>query len=115
MTLHSALLDPDTHGTTPLWRVFWLEGVLTSHVFFATIVLSYAHVATPLLAAMLLAFLLYTAWIMRRVWVNAGNTAKPAYGELARYMTVVWALNAVLVSVFMGLAHAAGEPFPLPF
>ena len=115
MNLQTALLDPDAHGNSPLWRVFWLEGVLASHVLFAGIVLSYATVGTPVLAAMLVGFLLYTAWIMRRVWINAGNAANPAYGEGARYLTVAWALNAVLVSVFMALAHAAGEPFPLPF
>jgi hypothetical protein len=115
MTLHSALLDPDTHGNAPLWRVFWIEGVLLSHVLFGAIVLSYRHFASPALALMLLGFLLYTAWIMRRVWVNADNVSKPEYGSAARYLTVAWAINAVLMSGFMLLAHLSGEKFPLPF
>lgn len=115
MTLHSTLLDPDTHGSAPLWRVFWVEGVLLSHVLFGGIVLSYRHVGSPLLALMLAGFVLYTAWIMRRVWVNADNVANPAYGGAARYLTVAWAINAVLMSGFMLLAHFSGEKFPLPF
>lgn len=115
MNLHSALLDPDTRGEQPLWRVFWLEGVLLSHVLFGIVVLSYRQVGSGLLAALLLGFLLYTGWIMRRVWINAGNVGNTTYGEIARFLTVAWTLNALLVAGFMLMAHLSGEAFPLPF
>lgn len=115
MNLQTALLDPDLRGHAPLWRVFWIEGVALSHALFAAIVMAYAQVSSAALAVALLGFMAYTAWILRRIWINAGNTDRPALGDLARFLTVAWAINAALVSLFMGLAHFSGEPFPLPF
>lgn len=115
MNMTHPLLSPDTRGDAPLWRVFWIEGVLVSHALFGLIVYSYARVGNIPLAAMLAGFVVYTAWITRRVWINAGNVGNRLYGEMARALTVAWALNTLLISLFMLLAHFSGEPFPLPF
>jgi hypothetical protein len=106
-------LPDDTRGHTRLWVVFWIYGVLISHLAFGAILYAYPLVTTPVLAAMLLAFLLYTSWIMRAVWVNAFNVDREVYAHMARALTVAWSLNAVLVSVFLLLGHLGAVALPL--
>lgn len=53
----------------------------------------------------LAAFVAYTAWIMRAVWVNAFNAEKETYGHIARALNVAWAINSVLVSGFLLLGR----------
>ena len=110
-------LSPDARGHQPLWRVFWIQGVLLSQVFFLAILHLYPKVSTPSIALLLAAFVLYTALITRSVWVNAGNTRSPQLGEIARFLTVAWALNSVLVSGFLFLDHLGSShpTLPLPF
>ncbi|MDM8348947.1 hypothetical protein P8H27_08530 [Pseudomonas sp. sp1636] len=103
--MNTTLLSPDTRGNKPLWIVFWIYGVLVSHLYFGAIIYSYRTLGTPVLGALLAGFVLYTAWIMRSVWVNAFNVGNETYGHIARYLTVAWALNAVLVSGFLFLGH----------
>ena len=106
-------LSPDSRGSKPLWQVFWVDGVFASHILFGAIVYLYSRVGTAALAVLLAAFIAYTAWIMRSVWVNAFNVANENVGYLARALTVVWALNAVLVSGFLVLAHISATRLPL--
>ncbi len=107
------LLSPDRRGDTPLWIVFWIYGVIASQVYFASILYFYRALGTLTLGALLAGFVLYTAWIMRSVWVNAFNVGNEAYGHVARYLTVVWALNAVLVSSFLFLGHVGVVSVPI--
>lgn len=109
-----ACLSPDSRGSKPLWQVFWVDGVFASHVLFGAIFHLYPRIGTGLLAVLLVGFLAYTAWIMRAVWVNAFNVANENVGHLARALTVVWALNAVLVSGFLVFAHMSATRLP-PF
>jgi len=111
MTIKQALAD-DIRGDTRLWVVFWLYGVLASHAMFGLILLSYPRVGSPALAALLLGFLLYTAWIMRAVWTNAFNVGQEILGHVARALTVAWSLNAVLVSAFLFLGHLGAVSLP---
>jgi len=110
-------LSPDARSDQPLWRVFWIYGVLASHVLFVAILYLYDKLSTPLIGLLFAAFVLYTAIITRSVWVSAGNTRRAPLGEIARFLTVAWALNAVLVSGFLFLDHlSTSEPrLPLPF
>jgi len=112
MTIQQALAD-DVRGHTRLWVVFWIYGVLASHLFFGAIVYFFRQIETPVLAAMLIGFLVYTAWIMRAVWVNAFNVRKEIHGHIARALTVAWSLNAVLVSGFLLLAHLGVVVVPI--
>lgn len=103
MTIRTLLLSPDTRGSTPLWFVFWIPGVLVSQVLFGLILYVQSHQGHPLLGALLIAFVLYTAGITRAVWINADNVRDPRLGESARFLTVAWAINAVLVSGFLAI------------
>lgn len=111
MTTHT--LSDEPRGRTRLWVVFWIYGVLFSHLAFGAIVYTYRQVGTPLLALMLAVFVAYTAWIMRAVWVNAFNVDKELHGHIARALTVAWAINAVLVSGFLLLGHMGKVPLPI--
>ena len=109
----TTFLSPDARGNTPLWIVFWIYGVLASQLFFGVIMYFYREIGTPTLAGLLAGFVIYTAWIMRAVWVNAFNVGNPTYGHVARYLTVAWALNAVLVSGFVFLGHLGAVTLPI--
>ncbi|MGQ7958025.1 hypothetical protein ACUTAF_09995 [Pseudomonas sp. SP16.1] len=105
----------DSPGTTPLWRVFWLQGVALSQLLFGAILLLYPQLDSASLALLLLAFLGYTAWVLNAVWRNAGNVRERIWGEVARFLTVAWSINAVLVSIFLLLAHLQPLGYRLPF
>lgn len=103
MTVKSLLLSPDTRGNSPLWFVFWVLGVLLSQVLFGVILYVQTHQGHPLLGLLLVAFVLYTIAIARAVWINADNVRNPRLGEIARFLTVAWAINAILVSGFLAV------------
>ncbi len=103
--MNSQSLPVEPRGRSRLWLVFWVYGVLFSHIFFGAILYFYRQVSAPVLGFVLAAFILYTAWIMRTIWVDALNVRNDMWGYLARWLTVAWALNAVLVSVFLFLGH----------
>lgn len=109
----SQAVSDEPRGRTRLWVVFWIYGVLVSHLFFGAILYFYRQIGTPLLALLLAAFVAYTAWIMRSVWVNAFNVRKEIYGHIARALTVAWAINAVLVSGFLFLGHVGTVTLPI--
>jgi hypothetical protein len=94
-------------GRGPLWKAYWLYGVLGSNVLALILLLLinrgalggfWFHVVLLLLAA-------YTVWIVVSVWRCAFNVENPIYGHMARALTVAWALNALMVLGFLEL-HA---------
>lgn len=111
MNMESAAWD--RRGNTRLWLVFWIYGVLVSHLLFGTILYFYHQIGTPELAALLALFVAYTAWIMHAVWINAFNVEKVVYGQIARALTVAWAINAVMVSGFLFLGHLGTVALPI--
>lgn len=90
-------------GEEPLWKVFWAYGVATS----ATIVVLYVTALydgrIALRQVLLPCFAAYTAWILVSVWRCAGNTEEKLWGTLARFLTVAWAANTILVLTFVQL------------
>ena len=48
-------------------------------------------------------FAAYTAWILVSVWRCASNTNENLWRTLARYLTVAWAGNTILVLTFLQL------------
>lgn len=101
-------------GHTPLWIVFWLYGVVISHVLFGLIMIASNEVDTAPFGLMLLSFVAYTAFLLNAVWRNAQNVGEQMYGQIARYLTVAWSINAVLVSGFLFLSHLNAVVTPLP-
>ncbi|MCW4454852.1 hypothetical protein OK348_08580 [Flavobacterium sp. MXW15] len=98
----SSVMGPVGHS--PLWKVFWLYGVIPSNLLWGVVLWMLSHGGYPGATLGLLAFLLlYTAWIVVAVWRAAPNAGDPRYGVVARTLTVAWALNTVLMVFFLGL------------
>ncbi|MDF1855865.1 hypothetical protein [Pseudooceanicola sp.] len=90
------------HGQMPLGRVFWGHGVAASSVIamlYATTVMLDQVVFQQVLVIL---SALYTMWILVGIWRCADNAA-PFWGNLARLLTVAWALNIAFVLLFLQL------------
>jgi len=105
-----AYFDDRVPGHHRLSRVFWLEGVLVSQVLFLALLAIYQYGNAALFVTGVVAFVAYTAWIMRRIWLNAPNVQRPELGTMARVLTIGWAINAVTVCMFLVLAKLGGQP-----
>lgn len=91
-------------GHSPLWRVFWLYGVIPSNVLWAITLLMLAGGAPGgALAVAYAVLLVYTGWIIAAVWASADNVRNARWGDMARLLTAAWALNTVLVVFFLAL------------
>jgi hypothetical protein len=92
-------------GQGPLWKVYWLYGVLGSNVLAAVLLflMQRGGLAGGWFQIVLLALAAYTVWIVISVWRCAFNVDNPMYGHMARALTVAWAINAVLVLGFLEL------------
>jgi hypothetical protein len=91
------------HGEEPLWKVFWVYGVAISVTIVALYVVAFYDGHTALRQVLLPCFAAYTAWILVSVWRCASNTKKTLWGTLARFLTVAWAGNTILVLTFLQL------------
>ncbi len=95
-------------GEGPLWKVFWLYGVVPSNLLLATIlVMLKSDSRNSVLYALLAVLVIYTAWIVTAVWRCADNVRTVQYGIIARWLTVAWAINTLFFTLFVGLDLAA--------
>lgn len=90
-------------GDGPLWRVYWIHGVATSAVLAGIYAVALAVPILWLQQVMLPVFVAYTSWIVVSVWRCAPNTEKELYTVLARWLTVAWAANTLLLAGFLQL------------
>lgn len=81
--------------------MFWLYGVATSSVLIAIYAVAFFTNRVALRQILLLCFASYTAWVLVSVWRCADNTLEHFWGMLARFLTVAWACNAILIIVFL--------------
>ena len=89
---------------SPLWKVFWLYGVIPSSALWLAVYWLVNHHQLPGATLGMLVFLLaYTAWIVAAVWKVAPSAKDPRYGVMAQALTVGWAINTVLIAFFVGL------------
>ena len=88
-------------GEEPLWKVFWVYGVVTSGVLIAFYAIAFYVDRIALRQALLLCFAPYTAWILVSVWRCANNTNEKLWSLLARLLTVAWACNTIMILVFL--------------
>lgn len=90
-------------GEEPLRKVFWANGVATSVVIVVLYVTALYDGRIAQRQVLLPCFAAYTAWILVSVWRCAGNTEEKLWGTLARFLTVAWAANTILVLTFLQL------------
>lgn len=91
------------HGEQPLWKVFWIYGVVTSTTIVVIYVAAFYDGRMALRQVILPCFAAYTAWILVSVWRCASNPKEKIWGALARFLTVAWAANTILVLTFLQL------------
>ena len=97
-------------GVMPLWRVYWLYGVVGSILLSALIVTPAIldwYSAPTIVLALGLGFA-YTAWIVVSIWRCAFNIKGEPFGiprdalaMLARSLTVAWAINVFGMSAVL--------------
>jgi hypothetical protein len=88
-------------GDGPLWRVYWLYGVLISTILAGIYATALANNSIWLQQLLLPIFVAYTGWIVVSVWRCAPNASQEIYTVLARWLTVAWAINAILLAGFL--------------
>jgi len=88
-------------GQQPLWKVFWVYGVATSAALIALYIVAFYIERVALRQILLPCFAVYTAWILIAVWRCAHNTREQFWSIVARFLTVAWACNAILILVFL--------------
>jgi hypothetical protein len=89
------------HGEEPLWKVFWIYGVVRSGIIAAFYAVAIYAGYVLLQQILLLCFAAYTIWILVSVWRCANNIKERSWGLLARLLTVAWAGNTTMVLIFL--------------
>ena len=105
--------DDSVQGGHLLTRVFWLEGVLVSQGLFLCLLGVYQYSSPLVLVMSVVVFMAYTAWILRRIWLNAANVQHAEWGQMARVLTVGWAINSATVCLFLTLAKLGHQPLQI--
>jgi hypothetical protein len=92
-------------GRGPLWKIYWLYGVLgsTALTLILLFLMQSGAVDSVWFQIVLLLLAVYTVWIVVSVWRCAFNVEKPLYGHMARALTAAWAINALMVLGFLEL------------
>lgn len=82
-------------GEGPLWKLFWLWGVVGSWILFALFLLAVQTwgITWGLVVVSGVVMMPYSVWILASVWQCAQNVNNDLWGNLARFLTLVWALN----------------------
>jgi hypothetical protein len=90
-------------GQQPLWKVFWIYGVVVSSGVVALYASALYAGHRAMQQALLLVFAVYTLWILVSVWRCATNVGERFWGVLARFLTIAWAGNTLMVLLFVEL------------
>lgn len=90
------------HGEARLAPVFWLGGVLPSLILIALFGMAVYYGQTLAEQILLVVFGLFTVWIVVSIW-RCSEPADTLWPMLARFLTVAWALNAIMVLLFLEL------------
>jgi hypothetical protein len=92
-------------GHGPLWKVYWIYGVLgsTALALILLLLMQRGAIDSAWFQIVLLLLAAHTVWIVVSVWRCASNVENPLYGQMARALTVAWAINALMVLVFLEL------------
>jgi hypothetical protein len=85
-------------GEEPLWKVFWVYGVLASVGLALFYLLAMDQKRVVMQQTLLIAIAAYTVWILVAIWRCAENSR---WGPLARGLTVAWAGNTILLLAFL--------------
>lgn len=98
------------HGEGPLWKLYWIYGVLLSTIGGSVLFTAVMQRILPIPALLLLIAvgLAYTGYILVSIWRSAFNIdgsplgiEREGWGWLARALTFGWAINAAGASLML--------------
>jgi len=95
-------------GQMSLSVVFWRYGVLTSLGLVALQAAALQLEQMVLRRILLVISVAYTMWVLVAIWRCAAN-ADPLWANVARWLTVAWALNTAFVLFFLQIDLLAGN------
>ena len=101
-----AFFEPEIkswRGEQPLGKIFWGYGVLASTGFGVLYALSVYGDDISLQQTLLPCIGGYTFWVLVSLWRSSEPVMSTLWGALARQLTVVWAVNTVLILTFLQL------------
>lgn len=87
-------------GQATLGSVFWGYGVAVSSTVAVLFATAFDLNEVAFQQVLIVVSACYSVWIVVGIWRCASN-ARPFWGDLARLLTVAWAINAALVLVFL--------------
>lgn len=100
-------------GEGPLWMAFWVYGVAVNLAIAAAISIAlsggmagfgmevFGTASFGTAQALLALFAAHTVWSVVTVWRCAPNAEDPLFGQIARALTIAWAINVFLLLVFL--------------
>lgn len=90
-------------GEGPLWKLFWIWGVLGSWILFGIFILTVQAVGITwaVVIGSGIVMMPYSVWVLASVWQCAPNVRHDFWGNLARFLTLIWALNLGFVGGFL--------------
>lgn len=94
-------------GDAPLGAAFWGYGALMSLAVIAVFLGAMFRGDALVQQAMLILFVLYTAWVLVVIWRCAGSASQP-WGLIARQLTIAWAVNTMMIGGALQLALLEG-------
>lgn len=98
-SLLSRLFRPEVlawRGEQPLGTVFWVHGVAVSSALLLLHAVALARGLHAVEQVLIVVTALYTPWILVAIWRCSAN-APPILGTMAKWLTIAWALNSLLV------------------
>lgn len=87
-------------GNTRLGVVFWVYGVIVSHLLVVLHAAAINGGQWGVLQSLILISAAYIVWILVAIWRCADN-AEPFWGALARWLTIAWGLNSIFLLLFL--------------
>jgi len=87
-------------GNERLGVVFWVYGVIVSHLLVGLHAIALDRGQWGLSQTLILISAAYIAWILVVIWRCAEN-ADPFWGMLARWLTIAWGLNSTFLLIFL--------------
>ena len=92
-------------GEATLSLAIWVYGVSLSFLLTALSVWTFMVADWALLQVLVIADFAYTAWVLVVIW-RCSARATVFWGGLARWLTIAWGLNAILVLSFVEIELA---------
>ena len=83
------------NGEGPLWKLFWLWGVVLSWILFGLFYFAATTfgISWGLFVISGVIMLPYTIWLLVSIWMCADNTNHDFWSRASRFVTIIWSLN----------------------